>query len=156
MLDSIVYIERSKAETIRTDSLKSDLEYHVCDKINENGIYINDYDYYFQIDHKYIYAYVEESVGLKFWDHDYISPKLHIKSIEIAASSHKMVEKVIKESFEPNMIIITYTLKLKREDNESSVKNIIDRIEQLIDEVRHEAHIVSKRELLHYINKQSK
>lgn len=154
MEDPVVYVERSKSGLLMVKDLEFEGEYYPCDRDDDEGVYISNYDYYFIRRESDILAFVEESVTPKYWDHEYISPKLYIKCIKKAAQKHKRVEKIIDESLEPEAIRVLYALTAFKDYNgKESVTEVIQDIEATTDEIRKEAEVIAKRELLKYINK---
>ncbi|MCY7865917.1 hypothetical protein P8918_13170 [Bacillus spizizenii] len=155
MEDPVVNVERSKGDLLMIKDLNRDSEYRPCDRNDESGIYVDNYDYYFVRRDNDICAFVEEIVTPKYWDHDYISPKLYIRSLQRAAEKHRKVGELIGASEEPEAMRIMYSVvTCERYEGKESVGNVIKAIDAIIDEIRREADIISKRELLKFINKE--
>lgn len=154
MEDPVLYVERSKSELLMLKDLESSGEYYPCDRIDNEGIHIREYDYYFVRRSKDVCAYVEETVTPKYWDHDYISPKLHIACIKKAAEKHGKVEEVIGDTNEPEMMRVMFTVTACEDyTGMESVGDAIKEIDGVIDQIRTEAEVIAKRELLKYMNK---
>lgn len=149
----MIYIERPKIGLLSIDSLEEGFEYHPCESSAGGSVHIKDYDYYFELKDGVIYAYIEESVTPKYWDHKYISPKLYIESIKKAAAKHKQTDKVIGDSTEPEIMRVIFSSVIGQvPENFKLVADIIDSIDRIIDEVRIEAEAIIKRALIKYIN----
>lgn len=155
MEDPVVYVERSQGDLLKIRDLDKDSEYRPCDRDDDKGVYIKDYDYYFVRGDSNICSFVEEVVTPKYWDHDYISPKLYIRSLKRAAEKHDQVDELIGSSEEPEAMRIVYTvLTNEGYSGKEFASNIIKEVDKVIDEIRKEAETISKRELLKFINKQ--
>ncbi|PTY93066.1 hypothetical protein [Heyndrickxia sporothermodurans] len=153
MEDPVVYMERSNSKLLMIKDLESENEYYPCDRNDESGVYIREYDYYFTRRDKDICAFVEEIATPKYWDHDYISPKLYIASIKKAAAKHSKVVEVLGDSEEPEMMRVVFAIVVcEGYAGKETVDTVIEQIDGVIDEIRTEAEIIAKRELLKYIN----
>lgn len=153
MEDTVIYIERPKSKHIKLKDLKPDFEYYPCEEVDEGGVYIEKYNYYFIKRDRDIYAFVEESVMPKYWNHEYVSPQLHIKAIKTAAKKNRRVTEVLDFTNEPDMIGVVFTVSVLKDCNgEEAVKDVLSIVDSVIEEVRKEAEVIEKRELLKYVN----